>query len=70
MGDNQRFGTRFTMLLIRAFILLIRVFIYLWITDNLLPNGGFELGPAFLDNSSDGVLVDSEPSLTETVIPQ
>ncbi|PIN19399.1 hypothetical protein CDL12_07903 [Handroanthus impetiginosus] len=30
--------------------------------DNLLPKGGFELGPAFPDFSNDGVLLDSEPS--------
>ncbi|KAI3457836.1 hypothetical protein Pfo_014499 [Paulownia fortunei] len=39
-------------------------------TDNLLPNGGFELGPAFPEFSNDGVLLDSEPSLIESALQQ
>ncbi|KAH6823775.1 Emb:.1 protein [Perilla frutescens var. hirtella] len=38
--------------------------------DNLLLNGGFELGPAFPDFSNEGVLLDSEPSLTESALQQ
>ncbi|XP_051141238.1 uncharacterized protein LOC127258441 [Andrographis paniculata] len=38
--------------------------------DNLLQNGGFELGPAFLESSNEGVLMDSEPSLTESALEQ
>lgn len=38
--------------------------------DNLLPNGGFELGPAFPDFSNEGVLLDSEPSLIESALQQ
>ncbi|XP_042007910.1 uncharacterized protein LOC121756424 [Salvia splendens] len=38
--------------------------------DNLLPNGGFELGPAFPDFPNDGVLLDSEPSLIESALQQ
>lgn len=29
------------------------------LTGGLLPNGGFEVGPPFLENSSEGVLIDS-----------
>lgn len=31
-------------------------------TDNLLPNGGFEAGPAFPSNSTEGLLLDEYPS--------
>lgn len=31
-------------------------------TDNLLLNGGFEFGPEFLSNSTEGVLLDSAPT--------
>ncbi len=30
--------------------------------DNLLPNGGFESGPDFLTNSTEGILLDETPS--------
>lgn len=36
--------------------------------DNLLPNGGFESGPAFLDGFTGGVLLDSEPSIVESAL--
>lgn len=39
-------------------------------SDNLLPNGGFELGPAFLDDSGEGILIDSEPSLVQASLQQ
>lgn len=39
-------------------------------SDNLLQNGGFELGPSFPNSSKDGVLLDSEPSLIESALPQ
>lgn len=35
-------------------------------TDNLLPNGRFETGPDFLSNSSEGVLLDENPSLVHS----
>ncbi|KAL8049215.1 hypothetical protein ABFX02_06G007000 [Erythranthe guttata] len=38
--------------------------------DNLLLNGGFELGPAFPDFSSEGILLDSEPSLLASALQQ
>ncbi|XP_018860155.1 uncharacterized protein LOC109021882 [Juglans regia] len=34
--------------------------------DNQLPNGGFETGPDFLSNSSEGVLLDENPSLVHS----
>lgn len=35
----------------------------LWLdTDNLLLNGGFEYGPDFLSNSTEGILLDQTPS--------
>ncbi|KZV20259.1 hypothetical protein F511_25528 [Dorcoceras hygrometricum] len=37
---------------------------------NLLPNGGFEFGPSFLESSNEGVLVDSQPSLIESALQQ
>ncbi|CAI9752581.1 unnamed protein product [Fraxinus pennsylvanica] len=39
-------------------------------SDNLLPNGGFESGPAFLDSSGEGILLVSEPSLVESALQQ
>lgn len=50
-----------------------RVIFHHWwffFTDNLLPNGGFELGPAFPDFSNEGVLLDAEPSLIESALQQ
>ncbi|XP_073159305.1 protein DUF642 L-GALACTONO-1,4-LACTONE-RESPONSIVE GENE 2 isoform X2 [Henckelia pumila] len=37
---------------------------------NLLPNGGFEFGPSFLEGTNEGVLLDSEPSLIESALQQ
>lgn len=49
------------------FLISFNLFCY---ADNLLPNGGFELGPAFPDFSNEGVLLDSEPSLIESALQQ
>ncbi|XP_059624637.1 protein DUF642 L-GALACTONO-1,4-LACTONE-RESPONSIVE GENE 2 [Cornus florida] len=38
--------------------------------DNLLLNGGFELGPQFLNNSSEGILLEPEPSPVQSVLQQ
>ncbi|KAF8399951.1 hypothetical protein HHK36_015823 [Tetracentron sinense] len=38
--------------------------------DNLLVNGGFEVGPAFLSNSTEGILLDAEPSLVQSALQQ
>lgn len=38
--------------------------------DSLLPNGGFEWGPAFLDSSGEEVLQVTEPSLAESTVQQ
>lgn len=37
---------------------------------NLLSNGGFESGPAFLPNSTEGVLIDAVPSLIQSALRQ
>ncbi|KAK6930834.1 protein of unknown function DUF642, partial [Dillenia turbinata] len=37
---------------------------------NLLSNGGFEVGPAFVKNSSEGVLLDEEPDTYESELQQ
>lgn len=42
----------------------------LGITDNLLLNGGFELGPIFLSNSKQGILLDPEPSPVQSALQQ
>lgn len=34
--------------------------------DNLLPNGGFETGPDFLSNSTEGILLDENPSAVQS----
>ncbi|KAI3467697.1 hypothetical protein Pfo_024360 [Paulownia fortunei] len=34
-----------------------------WYDGNMLANGDFEVGPAFLNNSSDGILLDEEPEI-------
>nr|DAD30581.1 TPA_asm: hypothetical protein HUJ06_009432 [Nelumbo nucifera] len=39
-------------------------------TGNLLLNGGFEVGPAFLNDSTEGILLDAEPSLTLSALQQ
>ncbi|KAL3630832.1 hypothetical protein CASFOL_023816 [Castilleja foliolosa] len=39
-------------------------------SDNLLLNGGFESGPAFPEFSNNGLLLNSEPSLTESALQQ
>ncbi|CAA3005458.1 Hypothetical predicted protein [Olea europaea subsp. europaea] len=39
-------------------------------TDNLLPNGGFESGPAFLGSPGEGVLLVSDPSLVKSALQQ
>ncbi|XAR52002.1 hypothetical protein NMG60_11006826 [Bertholletia excelsa] len=36
--------------------------------DNLLLNGGFETGPDFLNGSSEGILLDPEPSILESAL--
>jgi hypothetical protein len=37
-------------------------------TDNLLPNGGFETGPDFLSNSTEGILLDEYRSAVQSPI--
>lgn len=37
---------------------------------NLLTNGGFESGPGFLPNSTEGVLIDAVPSLIQSALTQ
>ncbi|XP_010420041.1 PREDICTED: uncharacterized protein LOC104705686 [Camelina sativa] len=39
-------------------------------SGNLLVNGGFESGPGFLPNSTDGVLIDAVPSLIQSALRQ
>ncbi|CAI9785080.1 unnamed protein product [Fraxinus pennsylvanica] len=34
-----------------------------WYDDNILANGGFEVGPAFIKNSSEGILLNEEPEI-------
>nr|DAD30582.1 TPA_asm: hypothetical protein HUJ06_009433 [Nelumbo nucifera] len=36
--------------------------------DNILPNGGFEVGPAFLNNSTEGILLDEDPDESWSVL--
>ncbi|KAL5860691.1 hypothetical protein ACOSQ4_001987 [Xanthoceras sorbifolium] len=38
--------------------------------DNLLLNGGFEVGPEFLSNSNLGILLDSAPSTVQSALQQ
>lgn len=39
-------------------------------TDNLLLNGGFEFGPEFLSNSTEGILLDSALSPVQSPLRQ
>ncbi|KAF8118081.1 hypothetical protein N665_0006s0081 [Sinapis alba] len=39
-------------------------------SGNLLTNGGFESGPGFLPNSTEGVLIDAVPSLIQSALTQ
>ncbi|XP_044466918.1 uncharacterized protein LOC123196843 isoform X2 [Mangifera indica] len=39
-------------------------------TDNLVLNGGFEVGPDFLSNSTEGILLESAPSPVQSALPQ
>ncbi|CAN8236459.1 unnamed protein product [Cochlearia groenlandica] len=39
-------------------------------SGNLLTNGGFESGPDFLPNSTEGVLIDTVPSLIQSALRQ
>lgn len=41
-----------------------------WTPDNLLANGGFEDGPHFLSNSSDGILLEPAPSPIQSPLSQ
>ncbi|XP_058103313.1 protein DUF642 L-GALACTONO-1,4-LACTONE-RESPONSIVE GENE 2-like [Magnolia sinica] len=40
------------------------------IQDNLLINGGFEVGPAFVTNSTEGILLEEEIDFTQSALQQ
>lgn len=35
---------------------------------NILANGGFEIGPAFINNSSDGIILNEEPEIFNSLL--